>query len=173
MNFVYSQKTVQNSLGIASTHPQTQSADMNTRLYNNASCCHLSISVAKFRLFVLFRNQFSAPSVLTARPFSVLTARPFSVLTARPFYLIMYTGGVYIGEGLSLTDLHYAERFCFSKNSFHGVFYRIKKRQNKQGFFSLLSAFSTRKRINLLRIMRTTRKLLITAGFINRVLRLL
>ncbi len=165
MNFVYSQKTVQNSLGIASTHPQTQSADMNTRLYNNASCCHLSISVAKFRLFVMFRNQFSAPSVLTARP--------FSVLTARPFYLIMYTGGVYIGEGLSLTDLHYAERFCFSKNSFHGVFYRIKKRQNKQGFFSLLSAFSTRKRINLLRIMRTTRKLLITAGFINRVLRLL
>lgn len=165
MNFVYSQKTVQNSLGIASTHPQTQSADMNTRLYNNSSCCHLSISVAKFRLFVLFRNQFSAPSVLTARP--------FSVLTARPFYLIMYTGGVYIGEGLSLTDLHYAERFCFSKNSFHGVFYRIKKRQNKQGFFSLLSAFSTRKRINLLRIMRTTRKLLITAGFINRVLRLL
>lgn len=165
MNFVYSQKTVQNSLGIASTHPQTQSTDMNTRLYNNASCCHLSISVAKFRLFVLFRNQFSAPSVLTARP--------FSVLTARPFYLIMYTGGVYIGEGLSLTDLHYAERFCFSKNSFHGVFYRIKKRQNKQGFFSLLSAFSTRKRINLLRIMRTTRKLLITAGFINRVLRLL
>lgn len=165
MSFVYSQKTVQNSLGIASTHPQTQSADMNTRLYNNASCCHLSISVAKFRLFVLFRNQFSAPSVLTARP--------FSVLTARPFYLIMYTGGVYIGEGLSLTDLHYAERFCFSKNSFHGVFYRIKKRQNRQGFFSLLSAFSTRKRINLLRIMRTTRKLLITAGFINRVLRLL
>lgn len=165
MNFVYSQKTVQNSLGIASPYPQTQSADMNTRLYNNASCCHLSISVAKFRLFVLFRNQFSAPSVLTARP--------FSVLTARPFYLIMYTGGVYIGEGLSLTDLHYAERFCFSKNSFHGVFYRIKKRQNKQGFFSLLSAFSTRKRINLLRIMRTTRKLLITAGFINRVLRLL
>lgn len=165
MNFVYSQKTVQNSLGIASTHPQTQSADMNTRLYNNASCCHLSISVAKFRLFVLFRNQFSAPSVLTARP--------FSVLTARPFYLIMYTGGVYIGEGLSLTDLHYAERFCFSKNSFHGVFYRIKKRQNRQGFFSLLSAFSTRKRINLLRIMRTTRKLLITSGFINRVLRLL
>ena len=157
MNFVYSQKTVQNSLGIASPHPQTQSADMNTRLYNNASCCHLSISVAKFRLFVLFRNQFSAPSVLTARP----------------FYLIMYTGGVYIGEGLSLTDLHYAERFCFSKNSFHGVFYRIKMRQNKQGFFSLLSAFSTRKRINLLRIMRTTRKLLITAGFINRVLRLL
>lgn len=157
MNFVYSQKTVQNPLGIASTHPQTQSADMNTRLYNNASCCHLSISVAKFRLFVLFRNQFSAPSVLTARP----------------FYLIMYTGGVYIGEGLSLTDLHYAERFCFSKNSFHGVFYRIKKRQNRQGFFSLLSAFSTRKRINLLRIMRTTRKLLITAGFINRVLRLL
>lgn len=157
MNFVYSQKTVQNSLGIASPHPQTQSADMNTRLYNNASCCHLSISVAKFRLFVLFRNQFSAPSVLTARP----------------FYLIMYTGGVYIGEGLSLTDLHYAERFCFSKNSFHGVFYRIKKRQNRQGFFSLLSAFSTRKRINLLRIMRTTRKLLITAGFINRVLRLL
>lgn len=165
MNFVYSQKTVQNSLGIASTHPQTQSADMNTRLYNNASCCHLSISVAKFRLFVLFRNQFSAPSILTARP--------FSVLTARPFYLIMYTGGVYIGEGLSLTDLHYAERFCFSKNSFHGVFYRIKMRQNRQGFFSLLSAFSTRKRINLLRIMRTTRKLLITAGFINRVLRLL
>lgn len=165
MNFVCSQKTVQNSLGIASPHPQTQSADMNTRLYNNASCCHLSISVAKFRLFVLFRNQFSAPSVLTARP--------FSVLTARPFYLIMYTGGVYIGEGLSLTDLHYAERFCFSKNSFHGVFYRIKKRQNRQGFFSLLSAFSTRKRINLLRIMRTTRKLLITAGFINRVLRLL
>ena len=165
MNFVYSQKTVQNSLGMASPHPQTQSADMNTRLYNNASCCHLSISVAKFRLFVLFRNQFSAPSILTARP--------FSVLTARPFYLIMYTGGVYIGEGLSLTDLHYAERFCFSKNSFHGVFYRIKKRQNKQGFFSLLSAFSTRKRINLLRIMRTTRKLLITAGFINRVLRLL
>lgn len=157
MNFVYSQKTVQNSLGIASPHPQTQSADMNTRLYNNASCCHLSISVAKFRLFVLFRNQFSAPSVLTARP----------------FYLIMYTGGVYIGEGLSLTDLHYAERFCFSKNSFHGVFYRIKKRQNRQGFFSLLSAFSTRKRINLLRIMRITRKLLITAGFINRVLRLL
>lgn len=157
MNFVYSQKTVQNSLGIASPHPQTQSADMNTQLYNNASCCHLSISVAKFRLFVLFRNQFSAPSVLTARP----------------FYLIMYTGGVYIGEGLSLTDLHYAERFCFSKNSFHGVFYRIKKRQNRQGFFSLLSAFSTRKRINLLRIMRTTRKLLITAGFINRVLRLL
>lgn len=165
MNFVYSQKTVQNSLGIASPYPQTQSADMNTRLYNNASCCHLSISVAKFRLFVLFRNQFSAPSVLTARP--------FSVLTARPFYLIMYTGGVYIGEGLSLTDLHYAERFCFSKNNFHGVFYRIKKRQNRQGFFSLLSAFSTRKRINLLRIMRTTRKLLITAGFINRVLRLL
>lgn len=165
MNFVYSQKTVQNSLGIASPHPQTQSADMNTRLYNNASCCHLSISVAKFRLFVLFRNQFFAPSVLTARP--------FSVLTARPFYLIMYTGGVYIGEGLSHTDLHYAERFCFSKNSFHGVFYRIKKRQNRQGFFSLLSAFSTRKRINLLRIMRTTRKLLITAGFINRVLRLL
>lgn len=165
MNFVYSQKTVQNSLGIASPHPQTQSANMNTRLYNNASCCHLSISVAKFRLFVLFRNQFSAPSVLTARP--------FSVLTARPFYLIMYTGGVYIGEGLSLTDLYYAERFCFSKNSFHGVFYRIKKRQNRQGFFSLLSAFSTRKRINLLRIMRTTRKLLITAGFINRVLRLL
>lgn len=165
MNFVYSQKTVQNSLGIASTHPQTQSADMNTRLYNNASCCHLSISVAKFRLFVLFRNQFSAPFVLTARP--------FSVLTARPFYLIMYIGGVYIGEGLSLTDLHYAERLCFSKNSFHGVFYRIKMRQNRQGFFSLLSAFSTRKRINLLRIMRTTRKLLITAGFINRVLRLL
>lgn len=157
MNFLYSQKTVQNSLGIASTHPQTQSADMNTRLYNNASCCHLSISVAKFRLFVLFRNHFSAPSVLTARP----------------FYLIMYTGGVYIGEGLSLTDLHYAERFCFSKTAFTVFFYRIKKRQNKQGFFSLLSAFSTRKRINLLRIMRTTRKLLITAGFINRVLRLL
>ena len=156
MNFVYSQKTVQNSLGMASPYPQTQSADMNTRLYNNASCCHLSISVAKFRLFVLFRNQFSAPSVLTARP--------FSVLTARPFYLIMYTGGVYIGEGRTL---------LFFKNSFHGVFYRIKKRQNKQGFFSLLSAFSTRKRINLLRIMRTTRKLLITAGFINRVLRLL
>ena len=165
MNFVYSQKTVQNSLGIASTHPQTQSADMNTRLYNNASCCHLSISVAKFRLFVLFRNQFSAPSVLTARP--------FSVLTASPFYLIMYTGGVYIGEGLSLTDLHYAERLCFSKTAFTVFFYRIKMRQNQQGFFSLLSAFSTRKRINLLRIMRTTRKLLITAGFINRVLRLL
>lgn len=110
MNFVYSQKTVQHSLGIASTHPQTQSADMNTRLYNNASCCHLSISVAKFRLFVLFRNQFSAPSVLTARP----------------FYLIMYTGGVYIGEGLSLTDLHYAERFCFSKTAFT-VFFTVSK----------------------------------------------
>ena len=165
MNFVYSQKTVQNPLGITSPHPQTQSADMNTRLYNNASCCHLSISVAKFRLFVLFRNQFSAQSVLTARP--------FSVLTARPFYLIMYKGGVYIGEGLSLTDLHYAERFCFSKTAFTVFFYRIKMRQNRQGFFSLLSAFSTRKRINLLRIMRTTRKLLITAGFINRVLRLL
>ena len=142
---------------MASPHPQTQSADMNTQLYNNASCCHLSISVAKFRLFVLFRKQFSAPSVLTARP----------------FYLIMYKGGVYIGEGLSLTDLHYAERFCFSKTAFTVFFYCIGKRQNQQGFFSLLSAFSTRKRINLLRIMRTTRKLLITAGFINRVLRLL
>lgn len=119
MNFVYSQKTVQNSLGIASTHPQTQSADMNTRLYNNASCCHLSISVAKFRLFVLFRNQFSAPSVLTARP----------------FYLIMYTGGVYIGEGLSLTDLHYAERFCFSKTAFT-VFFTVSKcgRTNRDFF---------------------------------------
>ena len=119
MNFVYSQKTVQNSLGIASPHPQTQSADMNTRLYNNASCCHLSISVAKFRLFVLFRNQFSAPSVLTARP----------------FYLIMYTGGVYIGEGLSLTDVHYAERFCFSKTAFT-VFFTVSKcgRTNRDFF---------------------------------------
>lgn len=133
MNFVYSQKTVQNSLGIASPHPQTQSADMNTRLYNNASCCHLSISVAKFRLFVLFRNQFFAPSVLTARP--------FSVLTARPFYLIMYTGGVYIGEGLSLTDLHYAERFCFSKNSFHGVFLPYQNAAEPTGIFFLVIRF--------------------------------
>lgn len=160
MNFVYSQKTVQNPLGIASTHPQTQSADMNTRLYNNASCCHLSISVAKFR---------PSPHVRGVKSLFYIEF----ILTARPFYLIMYKGGVYIGEGLSLTDLHYAERFCFSKTAFTVFFYRIKMRQNKQGFFSLLSAFSTRKRINLLRIMRTTRKLLITAGFINRVLRLL
>lgn len=132
MNFVYSQKTVQNSLGIASTHPQTQSADMNTRLYNNASCCHLSISVAKFRLFVLFRNQFSAPSVLTARP--------FSVLTARPFYLIIYTGGVYIGEGLSLTDLHYAERLCFSKTAFT-VFLPYQKAAEPTGIFFLVIRF--------------------------------
>lgn len=133
MNFVYSQKTVQNSLGIASTHPQTQSADMNTRLYNNASCCHLSISVAKFRLFVLFRNQFSAPSVLTARP--------FSVLTARPFYLIMYTGGVYIGEGLSLTDLHYAERFCFSKKQLSRCFLPYQKAAESTGIFFLVIRF--------------------------------
>ena len=124
MNFVYSQKTVQNSLSIASTHPQTQSADMNTRLYNNASCCHLSISVAKFRLFVLFRNQFSAPSVLTARP----------------FYLIMYIGGVYIGEGLSLTDLHYAERFCFSKTAFT-VFLPYQKAAEPTGIFFLVIRF--------------------------------
>lgn len=133
MNFVYSQKTVQNSLGIASPHPQTQSADMNTRLYNNASCCHLSISVAKFRLFVLFRNQFSAPSVLTARP--------FSVLTARPFYLIMYTGGVYIGEGLSLTDLHYAERFCFSKKQLSRCFLPYQKAAESTGIFFLVIRF--------------------------------
>ena len=133
MNFVYSQKTVQNSLGIASTHPQTQSADMNTRLNNNASCCHLSISVAKFRLFVLFRNQFSAPSVLTARP--------FSVLTARPFYLIMYTGGVYIGEGLSLTDLHYAERFCFSKKQLSRCFLPYQKAAEQTGIFFLVIRF--------------------------------
>lgn len=133
MNFVYSQKTVQNSLGIASPHPQTQSADMNTRLYNNASCCHLSISVAKFRLFVLFRNQFFAPSVLTARP--------FSVLTARPFYLIMYTGGVYIGEGLSLTDLHYAERFCFSKKQLSRCFLPYQKAAEQTGIFFLVIRF--------------------------------
>lgn len=133
MSFVYSQKTVQNSLGIASPHPQTQSADMNTRLYNNASCCHLSISVAKFRLFVLFRNQFSAPSVLTARP--------FSVLTARPFYLIMYTGGVYIGEGLSLTDLHYAERFCFSKKQLSRCFLPYQKAAESTGIFFLVIRF--------------------------------
>lgn len=132
MNFVYSQKTVQNSLGIASTHPQTQSADMNTRLYNNASCCHLSISVAKFRLFVLFRNQFSAPSVLTARP--------FSVLTARPFYLIIYTGGVYIGEGLSLTDLHYAERLCFQKQ-LSRCFLPYQKAAEPTGIFFLVIRF--------------------------------
>ncbi len=147
MNFVYSQKTVQNSLGIASTHPQTQSADMNTRLYNNASCCHLSISVAKFRLFVLFRNQFSAPSVLTARPFSVLTARPFSVLTARPFYLIMYTGGVYIGEGLSLTDLHYAERFCFSKTAFTVFFTVSKSGRTDRDFFPCYPLFPQGKEL--------------------------
>ena len=133
MNFVYSQKTVQNSLGIASPHPQTLSADMNTRLYNNASCCHLSISVAKFRLFVLFRNQFSAPSVLTARP--------FSVLTARPFYLIMYTGGVYIGEGLSLTDLHYAERFCFSKKQLSRCFLPYQNAAEQTGIFFLVIRF--------------------------------
>ena len=165
MNFVYSQKTVQNSLGIASTHPQTQSADMNTRLYNNASCCHLSISVAKFRLFVLFRNQFSAPSVLTARPFSVSTA-----LAVLPYNV--YRRSIH-RRRLKPHGSALCRTLMFFKNSFHGVFYRIKKRQNRQGFFSLLSAFSTRKRINLLRIMRTTRKLLITAGFINRVLRLL
>lgn len=133
MNFVYSQKTVQNSLGIASPYPQTQSADMNTRLYNNASCCHLSISVSKFRLFVLFRNQFSAPSVLTARP--------FSVLTARPFYLIMYTGGVYIGEGLSHTDLHYAERFCFSKKQLSRCFLPYQKAAESTGIFFLVIRF--------------------------------
>ena len=129
MNFVYSQKTVQNSLSIASTHPQTQSADMNTRLYNNASCCHLSISVAKFRLFVLFRNQFSAPSVLTARP----------------FYLIMYIGGVYIGEGLSLTDLHYAERFCFSKTAFTVFFTVSKSGRTDRDFFLVIRFFHKEK----------------------------
>ena len=131
MNFVYSQKTVQNSLGIASTHPQTQSADMNTRLYNNASCCHLSISVAKFRLFVLFRNQFSAPSVLTARP----------------FYLIMYKGGVYIGEGLSLTDLHYAERFCFSKTAFTVFFTVSKSGRTNRDFFPCYPLFPQGKEL--------------------------
>lgn len=131
MNFVYSQKTVQNSLGIASPYPQTQSADMNTRLYNNASCCHLSISVAKFRLFVLFRNQFSAPSVLTARP----------------FYLIMYTGGVYIGEGLSLTDLHYAERFCFSKTAFTVFFTVSKCGRTDRDFFSCYPLFPQGKEL--------------------------
>lgn len=131
MNFVYSQKTVQNSLGIASTHPQTQSADMNTRLYNNASCCHLSISVAKFRLFVLFRNQFSAPSVLTARP----------------FYLIMYTGGVYIGEGLSLTDLHYAERFWFSKTAFTVFFTVSKSGRTDRDFFPCYPLFPQGKEL--------------------------
>ena len=131
MNFVYSQKTVQNSFGIASTHPQTQSADMNTRLYNNASCCHLSISVAKFRLFVLFRNQFSAPSVLTARP----------------FYLIMYTGGVYIGEGLSLTDLHYAERFCFSKTAFTVFFTVSKSGRTNRDFFPCYPLFPQGKEL--------------------------
>lgn len=131
MNFVYSQKTVQNSLGIASTHPQTQSADMNTRLYNNASCCHLSISVAKFRLFVLFRNQFSAPSVLTARP----------------FYLIMYTGGVYIGEGLSHTDLHYAERFCFSKTAFTVFFTVSKSGRTNRDFFPRYPLFPQGKEL--------------------------
>ena len=131
MNFVYSQKTVQNSLGIASPHPQTQSADMNTRLYNNASCCHLSISVAKFRLFVLFRNQFSAPSVLTARP----------------FYLIMYTGGVYIGEGLSLTDLHYAERFCFSKTAFTVFFTVSKCGRTNRDFFPCYPLFQQGKEL--------------------------
>lgn len=131
MNFVYSQKTVQNSLGIASTHPQTQSADMNTRLYNNANCCHLSISVAKFRLFVLFRNQFSAPSVLTARP----------------FYLIMYTGGVYIGEGLSLTDLHYAERFCFSKTAFTVFFTVSKSGRTNRDFFPCYPLFPQGKEL--------------------------
>lgn len=131
MNFVYSQKTVQNSLGIASPHPQTQSADMNTRLYNNASCCHLSISVAKFRLFVLFRNQFSAPSVLTARP----------------FYLIMYTGGVYIGEGLSHTDLHYAERFCFSKTAFTVFFTVSKSGRTNRDFFPRYPLFPQGKEL--------------------------
>lgn len=131
MNFVYSQKTVQNSLGMASPHPQTQSADMNTRLYNNASCCHLSISVAKFRLFVLFRNQFSAPSVLTARP----------------FYLIMYTGGVYIGEGLSLTDLHYAERFCFSKTAFTVFFTVSKSGRTNRDFFPCYPLFPQGKEL--------------------------
>ena len=131
MNFVYSQKTVQNSLGIASTHPQTQSADMNTRLYNNASCCHLSISVAKFRLYVLFRNQFSAPSVLTARP----------------FYLIMYTGGVYIGEGLSLKDLHYAERFCFSKTAFTVFFTVSKSGRTNRDFFPCYPLFPQGKEL--------------------------
>ena len=131
MNFVYSQKTVQNSLSIASTHPQTQSADMNTRLYNNASCCHLSISVAKFRLFVLFRNQFSAPSVLTARP----------------FYLIMYIGGVYIGEGLSLTDLHYAERFCFSKTAFTVFFTVSKSGRTDRDFFPCYPLFPQGKEL--------------------------
>ena len=131
MNFVYSQKTVQNSLGITSPHPQTQSADMNTRLYNNASCCHLSISVAKFRLFVLFRNQFSAPSVLTARP----------------FYLIMYTGEVYIGEGLSLTDLHYAERFCFSKTAFTVFFTVSKSGRTNRDFFPCYPLFPQGKEL--------------------------
>lgn len=131
MNFVYSQKTVQNSLGMASPHPQTQSADMNTQLYNNASCCHLSISVAKFRLFVLFRNQFSAPSVLTARP----------------FYLIMYTGGVYIGEGLSLTDLHYAERFCFSKTAFTVFFTVSKSGRTNRDFFPCYPLFPQGKEL--------------------------
>ena len=131
MNFVYSQKTVQNSLGMASPHPQTQSADMNTRLYINASCCHLSISVAKFRLFVLFRNQFSAPSVLPARP----------------FYLIMYTGGVYIGEGLSLTDLHYAERFCFSKTAFTVFFTVSKSGRTNRDFFPCYPLFPQGKEL--------------------------
>ncbi len=131
MNFVYIQKTVQNSLGIASPHPQTQSADMNTRLYNNASCCHLSISVAKFRLFVLFRNQFSAPSVLTARP----------------FYLIMYKGGVYIGEGLSLKDLHYAERFCFSKTAFTVFFTVSKSGRTDRDFFPCYPLFPQGKEL--------------------------
>ena len=131
MNFVFIQKTVQNSLGIASPHPQTQSADMNTRLYNNASCCHLSISVAKFRLFVLFRNQFSAPSVLTARP----------------FYLIMYKGGVYIGEGLSLKDLHYAERFCFSKTAFTVFFTVSKSGRTDRDFFPCYPLFPQGKEL--------------------------
>lgn len=115
----------------------------------------------KISTFVLFRNQFSAPSVLTARPFSVLTA--MAVLPYNVYRRSIHRRRLKPhGSALCRTLL-------FFKNSFHGVFYRIKKRQNKQGFFSLLSAFSTRKRINLLRIMRTTRKLLITAGFINRV----
>lgn len=52
----------------------------------------------------------------------------------------MYTGGVYIGEGLSLTDLHYAERFCFSKTAFT-VFFTVSKAAEPTGIFFLVIRF--------------------------------
>ncbi len=57
----------------------------------------------------------------------------------------MYKGGVYIGEGLSLTDLHYAERFCFSKTAFTVFFTVSKSGRTDRDFFLVIRFFHKEK----------------------------